>query len=75
MKINLPITFSFDSNIFSVKICSIFNDFSIVGQNIMKPTRCTLTRQRLFKIPKARQEAPWFRKSQGETKQTNYFFS
>jgi len=58
-----------------MKICSIFNDFSIVGQNIMKPTRCTLAHQRLLKIPKAQQEAPWFRKSQGDkqNKQTTFF--
>jgi hypothetical protein len=75
MKFFLPIVFSFDSNKISLKICSIFNDFSIVGQNIMKPMRCTLTHQGLFKIPKARQEAPWFRRSQGDkqNKQTIFF--
>jgi hypothetical protein len=75
MKKNLPIVFSFDSNKFSMKICSIFNDFSIVGQNIMKPMRCTFTRQGLFKIPKARQEAPWFKKFQGDKQNKITFFS
>jgi monomeric isocitrate dehydrogenase len=56
MKKNSPIIFSFYLNNFLVKICSIFNDFSIIGQNIMKPMKYTFTRQGLFKIPKAQRE-------------------
>lgn len=40
----------------------------------MKPTRCTLAHQRFLKIPKAQQEAPWFRKSQGDKQNKQTFF-
>ncbi len=44
---NSPINFSFNLNKFSIKNCSIFNLFSTIGWNIMKPSQCTITHQGL----------------------------
>jgi hypothetical protein len=44
---NFPIIFSFDLTEFSLKKCSIFNNFSTTVQNIVKPTQRTPTHQGL----------------------------
>jgi hypothetical protein len=45
--LNFSIIVSWDLNDFFGKLCSIFNKFSIIGQNIMKPNPCIATHQTL----------------------------
>jgi len=57
---NSPIISSFDLNKFSLKICSIVNNFSIIGWNIIKSTWCTIIIEGFPIVPRSWQEAPWF---------------
>lgn len=58
-----------------LQITLIFNNFLLMGWNIMKPIWCNPINWRLFKITRACREVPWFsiwEISRRETKQTNY---
>jgi hypothetical protein len=56
---------------FQWKICSIFNNFCIIGRNIMKSPGCTCTHWRLSNDTKTiRRGVPWFKRFEHD-KQTN----